>query len=273
MQEQRIYLGSDMNQLTIVLLVFVLLSGCASTPHDRSTGEETALIESQDKFWSRCSIYGPLPVELRELEPPTARDFFGIFVGIDPFASTSNYHDSLVVDAGSVKIVTRCVAEDPFGGSVNYNARFSFIAEAGHTYNFSGKNSDCYKLLDVTDGGRVVACEPYFRGFYDDLSTGNDVATFVTTGGPYSEDFCLATKGSVWQSRGLLEFDAGPITVDAICEKKGWWKDKKMISSFDFVAAAGHTYRFTASDKNCMRLIDLTAGGVVIACEPYEEVK
>ena len=243
----------NMNTLTIGLLALVVLSGCVSTRHDLSTGEETALIESQDRFWSRCTIYGPFPIR--------------------PRTSTSNSHDSLLVDAGLVNIVTRCIQDDPFGDSVYYNAKFSFVAEAGHTYNFSGKGTDCYPLLDVTADGRVVACEPYYRGNYDNQSTGDDVATFITVGDPYSDDFCRVNKEDVWRSGGLLEVDAGPIRINAICEKNGWWSKTKRTSSFDFVAEAGHTYRFTASKKERMGLLDVTSGEKVIACNPYEEDK
>ena len=265
-----------MIKLTLILFALVLLPGCVSTRHDLSTGEASALIESQDGFWSRCTIYGPLPIDLskpKSLEELlSARNIIGL-LAINSQASSDILHDSLVVDAGLVKIVTKCVSDDPFGGSIHYNAKFSFIAEAGHIYNFSGKGSDCYKLLDVTADGRVIACEPYFHGSYDALSTGDDIATFITVGGPYSKEFCLAIKEGVWRSRGLLEVDAGPITIDAICEKTGWWNTTKMTSRFDFVAEAGHTYRFTAADKECMGLLDITSGGKVIACEPYEEVK
>ncbi len=268
-----------MNKLTIGLLALVLLSGCVSARHDLSTGKDTALIESQDGFWSRCTIYGPLPFDLSTPEPPeeslSAGKVFGLLVTgkFNSSASTDKWHDSLVVDAGLVKIVTVCVSDDPFGGSVHYNAKFSFIAEAGHTYNFSGKGSDCYKLLDVTANGRVVACEPYFHGSYDDLSAGDHVATFINTNLPYSVEICHVNQGGVGRRTGLLEVDAGPITIHAICEKQGWWSNTKKTSSFDFIAEAEHTYRFTASKKECMGLLDITSGEKVIACNPYEDVK
>lgn len=238
-----------MNKLTITIAVVALLSGCVSTPHDLSTGEETALIESQDGFTTKCTIYGPFPRSR---------------------TSTSDLHDSLVVDAGPVKIMVLCTHTDIFGDSVRLNAKFSFIAEAGHTYNFSGKGSDCYQLLDVTADGRIVACEPYYRGHYEDQTTGDDVATFINIGDPYSDEFCRVNQEDVRWSTGLLEVDAGPITIHAICEKKGWWSKTKKTSSFDFIAEAEHTYTFTASKKECMGLLDITSGEKVVACNPYE---
>ena len=127
-------------------------------------------------------------------------------------------------------------------------------------------------MLDVTGEGRVVACAPYYRGNYDNQSSGDDIATFITVGDIYSDDFCRVNKDDDWRS-GLVEVDAGPITVNAICEKIRWWSKTKRTSNFNFVAEAGHTYRFTASKKECMGLLDVTSGEKVIACKPYEEDK
>lgn len=243
-----------MNKLTITIAVVALLSGCVSTPtglHALSTGEETALIESQDGFTTKCTIYGPLPRYS---------------------TSTSYMHRSgVVVDAGLVKIMVSCTHTSIFGDSSSKRARFNLVTEAGHTYTF-GQQRDCMELLDATADGRVVACEPYYYGGFEIQSTGDDVTTFIHIGDSLSRNRCRVNQEGVGRNVGHLEVDAGPITIHVICEKGLWFKTKK-ASSFDFIAEAEHTYRFTASKKECMGLLDITFGEQVIACNPYEDVK
>ncbi len=239
-----------MNKLTITIAVVALLSGCGSTRtvhHALSAGEETALIKSQYDFFTHCTIYGPLPRYS---------------------TSTSYMHSSgVVVDAGLVKIMVSCKTSDLVGGSSSKHARFNLVTEAGHTYTFR-KQRDCMELLDVTADERVVACEPYYYGGFVIQSTGDDIATFIRVGDSLSRNRCRVNQEGLRQV-GHLEVDAGPITIHVICEKGLWFKTKK-ASSFDFIAEAEHTYRFTASKKECMGLLDITFGEQVIACNPYE---
>ena len=235
-----------------------LVSGCGSmstTARDMSTGEETALIEGVNQLLTNCTIHGPFPV---------------VPGGVRPKSSFSKRH-SLVADAGPLKIMVSCTTDYPFSDSIKRNIRINFVSEAGHTYTIAQKK-DCMELVDATVG-RVVACEPYYRGHFAIQSTGDDIATFITVGDLYSDDFCRVDKEGVGRKFGHLEVDAGPITVNAICEKKGAWSNTKRTSSFDFVAEAGHTYTITATDKECMSLIDITSEEIVIACESYEKSK
>ncbi len=121
-----------MKKLTIMMVAIALLSGCgmwAHTTRDLSTTEETALIGGFNTFSYDCSFYEPLPSE-KYTVGDVIGGIFGEFFGITE--STSPYVDSLVVDAGPVKIRTSCTYSNPFG-SVTKSARFSFVAEAGHT--------------------------------------------------------------------------------------------------------------------------------------------
>ena len=69
-------------------------------------------------------------------------------------------------------------------------------------------------------------------------------------------------------TRDLLEIDAGPITIDVTCAT-GLRKPRYRTLSFDFVAKPGHTYTFTDSDEECIRLLDITSEEIAVKCEPY----
>jgi len=119
-----------MNKLTIILGVVALLTGCAVTPHDLSTGDETALVEG-------CKIL------------PSGRKY---------------YHagfSAIIVDAGPVVILARCDPSFWNSGNPGPGALFRFAAEAGHTYSLSNSDEGCFQLVDSTAQGHVVACERY----------------------------------------------------------------------------------------------------------------
>ncbi len=259
-----------MNKLTLVIVVVILLSGCATLDRDLSTGEDTASIVGIKQFWTNCLVRGPLPIDLSNYDGPEVSDLFGVLVGKrheSPFMGAN----SLVVDAGEVKILTSCTTEDPFGGSHTQKARFDFVTEAGHTYGFEFSNSgDCLYLLDATVDRHLV-CEPFFPGRYVDLSTGTDTAV-IRSGAALSDKGKCKPNPEPGSTRevDLLDIDAGPVTIDVTCaaaNRLNIWS--RRAARFEFVAETGHTYTFTAGNKECMQLLDITAKEIEVACEPY----
>jgi hypothetical protein len=264
-----------MNKLTITIAVVALLSGCVSTKtaRDLSTGNETALIEGVTKFLTNCSIYGPGPIEVGDYEI-SAGDVFGSVFGIRAPASPYRGVKSLVVDAGPVKFDVSCTSEDPFGNSVTKKASFDFVSEAGHTYTIAWQR-DCMELLDAT-AGSVVACEPYYSGSHVDLSTTDDTAIIKAGGASRDKGNCRPTTGGRRERSDFFEVNAGSVTINGECGARilpDFLGRRRRLSRFDFVAEAGHTYTITATDKECMSLIDITSEEIVIACESYEKSK
>lgn len=256
-----------MNKLALVIGVVISLSGCASLDRNLATGAETARIEGIDEFWTDCFIHGPLPIDLSNYEGPKASDLLGILVGKRP-ESPFMGANSLVVDAGEVKILTVCRFDDPFG-SIQKKARFNFTALAGHTYGFDfGKN--CLYLLDAT-ADRHLVCEPFFSGRYVDRSTGNDIA-MIRTGAAITDkgDCRPVPEQGPTSNVDLMDVDAGPISIDVACaaaNRLNIWGSR--TASFEFVAEKRHTYTFTAANKECIQLLDITAKEIEVTCEPY----
>ncbi len=259
--------GKLMIKIAIAIIVVLPISGCTimSINKDLSTTEETALIKGTRfgigfGFGEMCRIIvGPI------------------------------HADSLVVDIGPIELVASCIRET-FSDVVYdqppklWRARFSFTAEEGHIYTFSGKTKDCLQLLDVTTDKDVIACEPFFIHGFEDRSTDRDTANIrIGLQSTRYHNNCWATNNE--QDRlGFVIVNAGPTTIDAVCQKQGVFRNAQMTSRFDFDAEAGHTYALTAIDKECLSLLDITSIEVypydrdaleeaVIACEPYEEVE
>ena len=265
-----------MSKLTIMMITVALLSGCVSmkTARDLSTGNETAVIEGVTKFWTNCSIYGPYPIEVGDYEI-SASDVFGSLIGIRAPASPSQGVKTLAVDAGPIKIMVSCTTEDPFGSSVTEKARFDLVTEAGHTYTIAWQR-DCMELLDATAGRSAVACEPYYTGRYEDFSTTDDTAIIRAGGASRNKGDCSPSTGGSRERRDVFEIDAGPTTINGICQAAilpDFFGRRRRMSSFKFVAEVGHTYTITATEKECMSLLDITSEEIVIACEPYEKSK
>ena len=249
------------NRLAIMMVAAVLVSGCGSTGtsvRDRSTGEETAVIEGWKELWSGCYIHGPLPKEF-------------VDTTLLPAGSRSG---SLIVDAGPVKIMVRCVMDSPFGVYI-HKATFHFPAEGGHTYVIVWKQKQgCIELLDATADGSVVACEPYYSGSgdYEDLSTTGETASIRAGEASSDKGNCKPFTWRRREARDFIKVDAGPVSINATCFN-GFLGRPESTARFEFVAEGGHTYTITATDKECMSLLDITSEEFVIACEPYRKIE
>ena len=190
--------------------------------------------------------------------------------GCRPFKRRSRESGDLInVDAGPVSINATCFRSES-------TARFEFVAEAGHTYTFTATEKDCISLLDITSEEILIACEPYSNRRTRRITTVSLNAALIEAGGASKDKGnCVPTRGGRWEERDFIEVDVGPIKFDAVCDPdrgrrkyagRGW-----RVSSFDFVAEAGHIYTITATDKECMSLLDITSEEFVIACEPYRK--
>ncbi len=149
-----------MNKLTVTVAAVALLSGCGAMPthttRDRSTGEETALIEGLNEFWTDCSIHGPLPIDLSDHMPPTLPSVSSVLLGVradSPYDGAG----SPVVDAGPFTVDVTCRAYTLGQRKLS----FSFVAETGHIYTFTDSDMKCIRLLDITFEETVITCEPY----------------------------------------------------------------------------------------------------------------
>jgi hypothetical protein len=258
------------------MVAAVLVSGCGSTGttvRDLSTSEETALIEVREDSRSGCSIIGPLPIDWTDHVPPTLRS---VLLGVRA-DSPHDGADSLIVDAGPVKIMVSCSAASagPLGGGFTERASFNFTAEDGHTYDIAWKRKqDCMELLDATADGSVVACEPYYSGSYEDLSTTSETASIRAGGASSNKGNCRPFTGErrKWgrELRDLIKVDAGPVSINARCFN-GFFGRPPSTARFEFVAEAGHNYTITATEKDCISLLDITFEDTAIACEPYKK--
>jgi hypothetical protein len=128
--------------------------------------------------------------------------------------------------------------------------------------------------LDVTSDEQIVACEPFFSGRYADMSAGNDTAIIKAGGASRDKGNCRPTTRGRGERRDFFEVDAGLTTISGECQARvlpDMFGHRRRLSNFEFFAEAGHTYTITATDKECMSLLDITAEEIVIACEPYEK--
>ena len=164
--------------------------------------------------------------------------------------------------------MVRCVADNPFGGFTE-KATFNFTAEGGHTYAIAWEQ-DCIALLDATADGSVVACEPYYSGSYEDLSTTGETASIRAGEASSDKGGCRLFTWRRRESRELIKVDAGPVSINATCFATFFGRPLS-TARFKFVAEAGHTYTITATEKDCISLLDITLEETEIACEPYKK--
>ena len=109
------------------------------------------------------------------------------------------------------------------------------------------------------------------RGKKPEFVINPNAALITAHGASKDRGDCMPTKGGAGEQRDNIEVDAGPVNINAICATKMFFTRGWRMSSFDFVAQAGHTYTITATEKECMSLLDITSGETVIACEPYRQ--
>ena len=174
----------------------------------------------------------------------------------------------VTINAGYVSIEVACGLTD--SPTVFANVRFEALA--GHEYLISHrKDCDyCIALLDATTN-EVIVRAPYSckNAWCTNLSTGDDWAVITRS---KKRRCAIAIGQDLKPTRGVwIYVDAGQVSVHAVCPKS--FRAPRKISSFDFVAEPGHTYRFAAKRKECMQLLDITSEETVIACEPYELVE
>ena len=242
-----------MNMLSIMIVAIAVVSGYTVVPDDVSTGEETALIEGLNTIAGGCWIYQTPPFGRKNSRGPR----------------------ELVIDAGPATFMVRCSHMDWMGGDTDSLTPFRFVAEAGHIYKLrrQRKGINCLQLIDTSIGGHVITCEPYLYGEYVDHSTGPESA-FIRSGD--GKKFTLCTlrgtdKDPKWIR--IMEVDAGPITIDATCYIGKAFFNRKRTSRFEFIVESAHTYTFSASEKDCISLLDITSEETTIACEPYQRAR
>ena len=197
-----------------------------------------------------------------------------VFARIECWMRSPAYAKSVTVNAGIVDIEAECDGA---------RANFRFEALAGHEYLIQRRTihcDSCITLIDVTTD-EVVVKIPYCLGKpCPDLSTGDDKA-IIRAGKAKWGTPCKPTMGQgYFGSVRNLYVDAGPVTIVGVCDRATNALNFLIprlplgrIASFDFVAETGHTYTFAATEKECMRLLDITSEEIVIACEPYEKVE
>jgi hypothetical protein len=105
----------------------------------------------------------------------------------------------------------------------------------------------------------------------------NPNAALITAGGATrNKGDCQPTWGGIRGRRDFITVNAGTVTIDGECQARilpDIFGRRRRMSSFEFVAEAGHTYTITATEKECMSLLDITSEEIVVACEPYEKSK
>jgi hypothetical protein len=179
--------------------------------------------------------------------------------------------ERVTVNAGTVDVSVVCME----GGDVRKDkGSFSFDALAGHDYVITGGYCEqCVKLKDETTKKMVATFNLESWRTAKRRPVPPNAGLIMASGKRVGEGNCKPTRGGVTGQLDFIEVDAGAINFNAICQPTGTWSTRLRISSFDFVAQAGHTYTITATDKECMSLLDITSEEFVIACEPYRKIK
>jgi hypothetical protein len=177
--------------------------------------------------------------------------------------------ERVTVNAGTVDVSVVCDTTDIVSGSGLNRASFSFDALAGHNYVITKRDcDDCFNLKDEATNKKIGKFSVSSWWHYQETSPVNPNASLIIAGGGYAK--CKPTNEG--RRLDFIEVEAGPITFNATCDT-GTFRRRLQISSFNFVAEAGHTYTNTALEKDCMSLLDVTSGQIVIACEPYRETE
>jgi hypothetical protein len=245
-----------MTRFVTVLFGFILLASCVARPMDVSTGTDTAVIKRIYKGITDCRI----------------------FPGSVPFSTSPTGPTELTIDAERTTVVARCPGQSLFGGGGWFWNPYTFVAVAGHVYEFRRHRvgPNCLALVDTTAGDNLIACEPYYRGGYANYSTGEDPAVIQVASDRKSELCSLEVANKSLHAFRTIEVDAGPTTIDATCnfQTSGLFQGTFMgRSRFEFVAEAAHRYSVAEVEKDCITLHDVTSEKVMIACEAIQEIE
>jgi hypothetical protein len=99
-----------------------------------------------------------------------------------------------------------------------------------------------------------------------DVSSGTETATIVGKGmcSLYGVDPYSARAQKLVVDAGLINIVVGclhfyPLVMDS----------SSSSSHFGFIADAGHTYNVENNGSDCLQLLDITAGGQIVACAEY----
>lgn len=248
--------NSSKIRIFCALVVTTLCSGCFTTISDLKTSAED-YVDLSDPA-----------AEKEQLR--AARWDIGI-AGVYCYMTAPANAERVTVNAGTVNVSVVCETADVGSNSPREDkASFSFDALAGHSYVITKRDCDeCVNLKDETTHKKIAKF--YVSTWrHREVSPVNPNAGLIVAGGGYTN--CMPTRGGVAGRLDFIEVDAGPINFDAICET-GTFSRRLRISSFNFVAEAGHTYTNTAKEKDCISLLDITSGQIVIACEPYRKIE
>lgn len=235
------------------LFFITFCAGCFTTISDLKTSAED-YVDLSDPAAEKAQLRA-------------ARWDIGI-AGVYCYMTAPAYAERVTLNAGRVDVSVVCETVDVVSGSMTDRASFSFDALAGHEYVITKRDCDsCFNLKDETTNKKIAKFS-VSTWRYREIPSVNPNASLIIAGGGYAN--CKPTNGG--RRLNFIEVEAGPITFDAIC-KTGTFRRRFQISSFNFVAEAGHTYTNTALEKDCMSLLDVTSEQIVIACEPYREIK
>ena len=241
----------------VVLLLFVTVSGCATTEHRMVRHYADHVDISDAANGNVATIRG------RE------RTLVGL-LGEYCWLEAPGKAQRVTVNAGMVDVVAVCEARDEvMAANSTFSAAFHFDAVAGHEYEIEMLCDGCLRLRDITTE-ETVAESPYLQvgEFQEDLSTSDSTA--IINGGA-----CWLTEGEATS----LIVDAGPISMDVTCRLLAWIpaRQNRATASFDFDAEAGHTYSFQSVGmpfvEECISLFDRTFESTIISCEPYKYVE
>jgi len=246
--------NSSKIRIFCALVVTTLCSGCFTTISDLKTSAED-YVDLSDPAAEKAQLRA-------------ARWDIGV-AGVYCYMTAPANAERVTVNAGTVNVSVVCETADVGSGSRTDKASFSFDALAGHNYVITKRDCDsCFYLKDETTNKKIAKFSVSSWRRYREISPVNPNASLIIAGGGYAN--CKPTNGG--RRLNFIEVEAGPITFDAICDT-GTFRRRFQISSFNFVAEAGHTYTNTALEKDCMSLLDITSGQIVIACEPYRKIE
>ncbi len=244
--------NSSKIRIFCTLIFITFCAGCFTTISDLKTSAED-YVDLSDPSADKAQLRA-------------AKWDIGI-AGVYCYMTAPAYAERVTLNAGRVDVSVVCETADIMG---NYKSKasFSFDALAGHSYVITKRDCDlCFNLKDETTNKKIAKFS-VSTWRYREISPVNPNASLIIAGGGYAK--CKPINGG--RRLDFIEVEAGPITFDATCDT-GTFRRRFQISSFSFVAEAGHTYTNKALEKDCMSLLDVTSGQIVIACEPYRKIE